>query len=249
MTLLRYYLFFAPEVFTAIVLVAMWSRKLQKQLPIFTAYMVFQLLWFVVVASVAFHHPFSKIAYSWVSLIGNGTVSILELGVIYILADRLVFSRFSSLPRLRVVFGGSLVTLLLAAGAISGTLSDVSARTATNLFHVIDFASGLVKAGMLFTLFLLTRTLQISWRNWLTGVALGLGVSACIDLAGASLRNYFGYRSLIPIDVVETIGFHVCVVIWLVYVFLPERAGPQGQGLEKIEIESWNQELEKIVRS
>lgn len=74
-----------------------------------------------------------------------------------------------------------------------------------------------MKAGVLLTLFILTHTLRISWRNWVIGIALGLGVEACFDLAGSALRDYFGNSSLITVDVVETIGFHICVVIWLVY--------------------------------
>src|SRR5581483_5251332 len=207
-----------------------------------------ELLGFLILCIFAFRHPFSQATYAWVSLIGNGTISILELVVIYTLADLLIFSRFSSLSWLRFVFGGSLAVLVLIAGAIAGTLADISTRTATNIFHVIDFGAGLVKAGILFTLFFMSRTLQISWRNWLTGIALGFGVSACIQLAGAALRDYFGHASLIPVDIVEMVGFHACVTIWFVYVLLPEHTDPHGRGLGKAEIASWSEELERIVQ-
>ncbi len=247
--LLRYYLFFAPQVLLAIVLVLLWHRRAQRQLPALVTYVIVELLGFLIVCWVAFHHPFSRITYAWVSLVANGIVAILELMIIYTLAENLVFSRFPSFSLVRFIFGGAVATLLLAAGAISGTLSNVSAMSATNIFHAIDFSTSLVKVGMLLLLFMLTRTLRISWRNWVAGIALGFGVSACINLAGAVLRNYFGNPSIVAVDILEGTGFHICVVIWLVYFLLPERSFPVvDECLEKTELELWNHELEGVAR-
>lgn len=118
-SLLRYSLFFAPQILLAIVPGLMRRRRLQKQLPIFATYVVFELLGFFVVAVVAFHHPSSSVAYSRVTLVGNGVGSILELAVIYALGNDLIFSRFRSCRLLRNVFGGSLAVLVLIAGAAS----------------------------------------------------------------------------------------------------------------------------------
>ncbi len=249
MLFLRYYLWIAPHVLLSIFLILMWYRGLHRQLPTLASYAIFGMFFFLTSLTLAFLHPFSRVAYQWVIAVGNAMNIIFVLCVIYELTKLLIFSRFSFLPALRAIFGGVLLALIFVTAAIAGTLSDVGVLSARNLFHVIDFSSGLMQVGMLLTLFILSRTLQISWRNFATGIVLGFGVSASIQLVGAALRNYFGSRSLIAVDIVEMSGFHVCVVIWLVYVLLPERTGPSGKGLGKQELESWNRELERMVRN
>ncbi len=249
MTFLRYYLFIAPHVLLGVFLLILFVRRLQRHIPTFTVYVITEEIVFLCALGVTLHRPFSRVAYSWVVLLGNGLTSSLVLAVIYRLADILIFSRFFSFPRLRAIFAGALAALILFAGLLSGNLSRITVPMASNILHVIDFCAGLIQAGMLLLLLGLTRVLNISWRNFEAGVALGFGVSSCILLAGAALRDHFGHGSIIAIDVLEMATFHISVLIWLIYALLPEQRPSSGGGLEKRQIESWNQELERMVRN
>lgn len=170
----------------------------------------------------------------------------LAVWVLYELTVKLVLS-FSFAKLSRKLFAGSFAILVLSSAAISGGLSDHSIYRGLNIFEDINFSSAFIKVGLLLVLLVFSRALNISWRNWLVGIALGFGVDACFDLSSAALRAY-GRTALISVDIVQGIGFHICVLIWLVYLLLPERpSAASGSKLHKEDIEAWNEQLEKIV--
>jgi hypothetical protein len=113
---------------------------------------------------------------------------------------------------------------------------------------VVNFSSNLIEAGMVLALFIFARALRIPWHSWVAGVALGFGVSASINLASAALRAEWGVRAFIAVDLTQMASFHVCVVIWLVYLFLADRTPPFPDGELKIsDLELWDQELQRMI--
>jgi hypothetical protein len=244
-----YYLWIVPHILLAVFLVCLWRRKLLRQLPIFTAFVIFELILFIVLFGIFLHSPFSGAMYRWVLVIGDGIGSILELGVIYELANELLLSRSSLATVLRPALRGILAVLLLGAAIGSGTLSGISVQRVFNVFEAVDFSSNLIQAGMVLGLFVFARALHVSWRSWVAGIALGFGVSACIDLAGAALRAGFGKSAFIAVDVTDMAAFHVCVVIWLVALFIADRKPSfPDANLKLSDLELWDKELQKMVQ-
>lgn len=248
MLFLRYYLWIAPHLLLALILWLFLRRGLQRQLFSFFLYVALELIVFLVSVAFRLTSPFPINAYRWiVSVFGNGLLSLTVLWVIYELWDKLVFSR-SSLARVgRLLLSGSLAVLLLAAAAVSGTFSNIDLQRVGRIFEILDFSSSLIQAGLLVILFLFSRTLRISWRSWMVGIALGFGISACVDLSSAAWRAELGKRALIPVDIAQMGAFHLCVIVWLVYLLLPERPKFTGSGLQREDLEAWNEQLQKIV--
>jgi hypothetical protein len=78
---------------------------------------------------------------------------------------------------------------------------------------------------------------------------LGFGVFASVELATAALRVEYGKSGDIVIDLISMAAYQVCVLVWLVYFFLPERLPAlTGTGLQTSELESWDQELERLAQ-
>lgn len=244
-----YYLWVAPHLLLAAYLICLLRRKLQGQLPIFLAYVVFELVQFLTLFIIFLHRPFPTSVYRWALVFSNGINSILELAVIYELANELLLSRSSLASILRPILRAILAISILAAAGTSGALSGVSVERVTNIFETLDFSSSLILAGMLLALFIFARALRISWRNWVAGVALGFGISACIDLASAALRAGFGTRAFIPVDVTQMAAFHGCVVIWLISLLLSDRRPSLVDvKLNLSDLEPWDRELQKMVQ-
>jgi hypothetical protein len=244
-----YYLWIAPHFLLGIFLIFLLGRGLQRQLPIFVSYVVFELVQFIVLFTIFLHTPYHAATYKWALVIGAGISSIFELGVIYELANELLLSRSALGSVLRPTLQVILALLLLGAAIGSGAFSGISVERVTNIFEMSDFSSNLIKAGMVLALFIFARALRVSWHSWIAGVALGFGISASITLVSAALRAEWGQRAFLAADLAQMAAFHVCVVIWLVSLFLADRTPAFPDGKLKIsDLQIWEQELQRMVQ-
>jgi hypothetical protein len=253
MLFLRYYLWFAPHLLLGFVLIGSIRRKLPVKLPIFFSYLVFELAQFLALFAISRMSPFPIIAYRWGLALGMGLSGFLIMGVIYELANDLLLSRSALRPSWCSILRRTAALLLLVAAIVSAVLSRFDLGRTMNVFQVVDFSGSVVQSGLLVALFLFSRAFHISWRSPAAGVALGFGIAGSLELASAALRGYLrgylGPSGFVAVDIVQMAAFHVSVVVWLVYVFLPERVPTfSGGGLQKSEIEFWNQELQRMVR-
>lgn len=249
MIFLRYYLWIMPHVLQVFILFFFVKRKLHKQLPLFCVFTVFEILRCVLLFTVSRLVTDSSVyVYVWVLTCTEPIDAALQLAVVYELTENLIFSRTSLGGMLRRVFMWTVAGLVLIAAATSGSLHNISREKIANIFETLDFSFGLIQVGILVALFLFSRALRISWRSCITGVALGFGVSACIELATAALRAALGRSAFIAIDITQMSAFHVSVVIWLIYLLLPDRTPAfSGDGFEKSDIQLWDQELQRMT--
>jgi hypothetical protein len=244
-----YYLWIAPHILLGVVLICLLRRGLHRQLPIFLSYVVFELVQFIVLFTISLHSPFRADIYRWTLVVGEGVSSILELGVIYELANELLFSRFTPGSALRRALQVILALLTFGAAIGSGAFSGITVQRVVNIFEVLNFSSNLIETGMVLTLFIFARAMRISWHSWVAGIALGFGVSASIDLVSAALRAEWGRRAFIAVDITQMAAFHICVVIWLVYLFAADRTPAfPDEKLKISDLELWDQELQRMVQ-
>jgi hypothetical protein len=248
MIFVRYYLWIVPHAILATLVVLAWHRGWHKRLPIFFVFAVFGVLQFLALFAVSRILPASSIAvYHW-TLIGSSAVGeALELGVLFELAGALLLRRVSLTNSLRIVMKWTLAGLVLVAATASASFAEVGLLGTLRIFSVLDFSASLIEAGLLLAMFLFSNALRVSWRSWPTGVALGFGISACLNLATAALRAQFGNRALLAVDVTQMAAFHVAVLVWLVYLLLPERSPKQTQVFGESDIRFWDQELQRMA--
>jgi hypothetical protein len=248
MLFLRYYLWIAPNVLLGIVLVRFLRLRLQRRLPFFFTYIVFQLVEFVIMFTINFSPTFSALQYEWAVVIGLGISALLKLAVVYEVADDLLVSRSVLAPFLKRLLRWIAAFLVLVSAVGSAVLTRSSVERVENVFHVLDLSSNVVLVGLLLVLFMFRKVFLISWRGCTAGIALGFGVYASVELATVALRVEYG-RSEMVIDAISMAAYQVCVLIWLVYFFLPERLPAlTGTGLQTSELESWDQELERLAQ-
>jgi hypothetical protein len=251
---LLWYLWIAPYAVLAIVLTVFLRRGLKKQLPFFFSYIVF--LIFYCLASVAadrvvvFYHTHPSYIYRWVLVCGLGISALLSFGVIYELVNQTILYRSALAQSLRPVLRGSAAVLVLLTAAATGRMAASGGIAGVlKIFQLLDFSSSVLQVGLLFVLFLFSRVLRISWSSFPVGIALGLGISGCAELSATGLLSALppGYYPMI--DVLRLGAFHVCVLVWLGYLIFPEQ-GPKFNGTppQESDLDSWNQELQKMVR-
>jgi hypothetical protein len=253
MLLLKYYLWIAPHVLLGVFLWLFLRRNLQRQFPFLFAYVLFQLFDFLAAAVnnvlVALDPKHSLTVYRWIMVWDLGIIALITLGVIYELVNEMVLARSTLAQTLRPIVRWGSAGLLLVIAATSGRLAVAGVERVMNTFQVLDFSASVLLVGLLLILFLFSRVLRISWRSFPVGIAIGLGIVGCAELSASGLLSVLGARRYVAIDVLRMAAFHACVLVWLAYLVLPERRPKfAGKPLKTAELDSWDQELRKMVR-
>jgi hypothetical protein len=101
-------------------------------------------------------------------------------------------------------------------------------KTALVAFQALDLSSNVIKVALLLVLLLFTHALQVSWDSLPTGIALGFAVNGCVEITASAMFSKLDRIYYVDIDVLRMAGFHICVVIWLVYALMPERPTAVG---------------------
>jgi hypothetical protein len=236
----------APQALSVVVVFLVLHRKLEKHAPFFVSYLVFHLIEFLTFFTMA-QIPVETSTYQLGESLDLCIGTALTIGVIYELGNALLAPRRSLAPLLHRALRWTLAILLLAAAIGSASLHEIETPH-WKLMEPLDFSSALIRAGMLFALFAFASALRISWRSWTAGIALGLGFTACVDLATAPLRAAFGSSVFHAVDIIQLIGYNVTVLIWLLCFLLPDRKFRFPLNvLQHADMETWNGELEKMV--
>ena len=251
MNFLLAYLDIAPNLLLAIILVVLLHRGFARKCPLFLAYIVFDLVYFAVALAAYLYMLRDPVhltrAYQWVVTLGLPVGAIFEFGALYEIADQQLLSRIITRERLRSGFRWVVALLLLLAAILSALIWRPGLTRVITVFQALNFSANLTKIGLLLALILLTRTLGISWRSLPAGIALGFGISASAEIAGSALLSLLQREAYI--DLIRMAAFHICVLIWLIYLLLPERPRPSTvRGVQVSELELHLEELQKIVR-
>lgn len=225
------------------------KRRLYREFPCFFAYVLYEIAGFILMFTL----------YSIPSVTGEQythayyatlTLSIaLRFGVIDEVSRDLFresqFLRVSARRALQGVTGLLLVMgLLLAVYAPGGNSARFIAGAA-----VVDRGVAMVQCGLLLSLLLFSRFLGLSWRRPSFGITLGLGVLTSVDLAIHAIRAEFASRAWdLPINLLITGTYLVCVLIWIGYLLAPELEPASLAIVPHDEVETWNTELQHLLR-
>jgi hypothetical protein len=251
MLLLRWYLWVAPNILAFVCSVILIQRKLFKIFPAFTAYLIFESVQFVlmVIADLLIMASILSLpVFRWMLVIGDGVGATIQLFILYELAKRLLLSRTTARifrPWSRAISA----TLLLGAAFCAAFLPQKGLERVVAVIQIFEFSIGLITVGLLIALLFFTRVLHISWRSLSAGVALGFGIVCCAELISSPLLPAAAAYRFIPTDLFRLSADHIAAVIWLAYILMPEGLPRYtGTGISKADFDSWQQQLEGVVR-
>lgn len=252
MFFLRTYLWIAPHLLLLVTLFSIFYRKRHRQHALFVAYLALQLAYFVSAFTedfLIFRHLASRNSYLWTLIVGLGISAVTELAVLYKLTTELIFSRLRNTSALKTVLRWGVAFLVLLGTVVSASLASSSTERLIIVFQTLNVIVYLIALGLLLGVTVLTKILSISWRSVHAGIALGFGISAAGELAGSGVLSHFGENKsgYIAADLVRMSTFHVCALIWLVYVFLPEKQFGRAPALSVTGLENRTTELQRIV--
>jgi len=245
------YLWVAPNLFLLAVGVLIWKRGLSRQVPAFLAFAILCALGQLALfgADIA---PFVSAPnfwrVDWANLLLESLLKFLVIGEVF----SRVFMQYPSISRVsRVavsVFGAALVLL---AGLIAGFAHGDNPTFLISGVHLLEQTVFVIESGLILFLFLFAAYFRLSWDRLSFGILLGFGISACVHLgtralvANASPSEHA--RTLF--DFLNMGTYHVCVLIWLYYVLVPQKVVRKSVApLPENNLAVWNRELERLLQ-
>lgn len=243
-----YYLWIAPHALLALVAVLMMWRRLYKEFPIFFSYVVYQVLEFVFLFALGTSKNTSPSQFYNATLLDVAVSTALRFGVIHEIFDS-VFRNYRGLTHLGQLLFRWATIVLLFAGVVAAGLSyadNINHLAAT--LYVTSLVVSIVQCGLLLLLFTFSRYFGLSWRNYVFGTALGFGIYACVDLINSAIETQFGTKHADLLTLVTMGTYHCCVLIWIGYLLAPERKMRTFRPPAAGEIDSWNDELERLLQ-
>jgi len=225
--------------------VVMWKRKLHREFPAFFWYTVFHISQFVV----AFSTQKSIKAYFVTFWAGELLDIFFTLAVVQEVFVH-VFKPYQSIRRL----GGGIFrwatfvligVCIVSAAAVPGTSLKLDALL--RWLTIVERSANLVEAGLLFLLFILGAVFALDWRDYVWGIAAGMGLSTSIVLVMFALRIYLGTWGPMY-AIIYAGGYNIGVIVWFITIVAPERYR-RVEGLPDVEqLRSWNRALSGFIR-
>ena len=246
---LWHYLWIAPHLLLLGALGALWHRKLVHEFPVFFAYLIWEVVGFLVLYPMTLIPSVTGLTYLKYHSIALGVSTGLRFGIIHEVFAH-TFRNYQSLR----TFGKPMfrwgTALLLMLGLLAAVLAGGHEwQHSLSILWALGRTASILQFGLLLVLFIFSSYLGISLRNPVFGVSLGLGVFACVDLAAAAIRAEFGSQTTTSLDYYTMAVYHVCVLVWLAYLWLPEKV-PQFavKAVPEHDLESWNKELQRLIQ-
>jgi hypothetical protein len=244
---LWHYLWLAPRVLQIIIAVIMVRRGLVREFPVFFAYTIFEAVEGGALFILDHIAAVSPQQYWSASSAGLGFDVTLRFAIIFEIFTN-VFRNYPALKHLtRILFLGATAILLFAAVIVAALAPDDGTYPMLSRIHILDLSVVVMQSGLLLLLVAFASYFALSWRSSLYGIAFGLVTFACVRLATEATRVWTGSEAGFVFDFVSMATYHLCVVIWLVYLLAPEKARQPAKKLPENNLEHWNAELQRLL--
>jgi len=252
MVFVQLYLWIAPHLLLAVCLAKVLRLRLHQEFPVFVSYVVFEEAQFAIsfiVYLLVIRSLCSVATYRWFLVTATLVSGVLQLASVYEISAALVMRR-SPLARMWwPLLRWATALFVLLAGTVSGLISQPGIQRAGNAFEVLNFSANVINIGVLVVLLAFSSLFHVTWRSLAAGFVLGFGINSGLEMAATALMASMGSRGYIAMDVIRMVGFHTCVLIWLVYVFRRKKSVQViGHGLSRVDLELWNDELQRLVK-
>lgn len=246
--ILQNYLWLAPAMLQVCVLGIMIRRKLYRQFPFFSFYNLECALSAAIIFPMYLSSQVSGNIWARAYLADTALNTALRFAVIYEIYAH-VFDNYAALKRLgKPIFRGALLLLLAVALVAAAQTNGHDPDFGMYALHTFEQTASILQAGLLLILFLFSTYVGLSWRNYVFGMALGLGTYASVKLAAAALQQASLLASgnmYVNLAVMGT--FHFAVLIWLFYLLAADPSLNRfTRDLPVHNLELWNKELQRL---
>jgi hypothetical protein len=226
----------------AILVCVLFAKRMWRKFPIFFAYSLATLILNVGMYGV-YHSSLSGL-YSRIYFLNEGVGLVLGLAVVYEMFRHL-FAPYPALRRLATHGFGGAIALLVTLGTVVVYVEPVNLRS---MLFVAEQAARILEIGLLMFLFLFAGAFGLHWRQYVFGIAVGLGVFVAGELIAVTIWVQRGGTAFVSIvNMVRNISFNVGLLIWIGYILAPELALQSGEMPKTAQLEQWNRAVMELI--
>jgi hypothetical protein len=243
------FLWISPHVLLGVLAVILCKRRLYRGFPCFFTYVVYEIAQFILMFGLYYGPSVTAKQYALAYYATLMLSVILRFGVIdEVSKDLFRESTFLKVSARRTLQG--VTGLLLAMGVLLTIYAPAENKVRWIAgVSAINRGAAMVQCGLLLSLLLLSRFLGLSWRRHTFGITLGLGVLTSFDLAIRAVFSGLSSGLGRPyLDLLLTGTYLLCVSIWIGYMLIPEVKPASLAVLPRVEVETWNTELQHLLR-
>lgn len=247
--LLSLSLWMLPHAFLGVLAVVFYRRHLYREFPCFLAYVCYEIAEFFFLFALRSMSSVTAEQYRYAYYATLAFSVVLRFGVI----EEIFRDLFREAHVLKVTARRSLravQVVLLVAGVLLAVYApgDNSVRFVAGV-TALNRGLAMVQSGLLLFLLFFCGFLGLSWRRPVFGITLGLGVISSVDLAIFAVRTEFSNGVWVPyLDLLRTGTYLVCVSLWIAYVLAPESKLEPSTVISDEEVNTWNKELQHLLR-
>jgi hypothetical protein len=246
-----YYFWIGPHLLLSVVAVLMFRRGLHRQFVAFFSYCIWETVCFPILFVLAHMQSIDAGTYQLASrtcLIGD---MCLRFAIVYEIFAALLQPYPSLRHASRSLFRWTAAVLVLTGVALAAYQHGVNQSPGTAAVTILDRSVSLVQCGLLVFILVFSSYFHLSWKNFVVGLAFGLGVFASVDLASFTLLSQVEHvtrRVEIVADFVNMAAYHCAVLIWLGYLLAPVRVQQPSITIPRNDLDAWDRELERLLQ-
>jgi hypothetical protein len=227
----------------AILVCVLFAKRMWRRFPIFFAYSLSNFA-FDVWMYAAYHLTLNNnVLYSNAYWLNEGVGFVLGLALVYEMFRHL-FSPYPALRRLATHGFGGAIALLLTLGTIVVYVEPMNIQS---MLFAAEQAARILEIGLLLFVFLFAGAFGLHWRQYVFGIAVGLGVFVAVELVGVTMRVQLGAAFRPIFNMVRTISFNASLLIWIGYILAPEFAQQPGEMPKTAQLEQWNRAVMELI--
>jgi hypothetical protein len=231
-------LWIGHPVLESLVAVVMVRRKLHRTFPVFFAYLLAQITFFLV--EFPTHKFLSYYTFFYTHWIGEAIMVIIGFKVIHeIFLD--VFRPYHTLKDLgSVLFKWAGLVMLLVAGVVAAASNSTEQGPLVQAVLTVQRCVRVTQVGLILFLLVFSRYLGVSWKQHSFGLAMGFGIFASVELMLIAFRAS-GYISENNGSIVNMAAYNCVIITWGAYATMKGIARDTSAAL--LMSQRWDQSL------
>jgi hypothetical protein len=221
------------------------AKRTWRRFPLFFLYasssFIFGINAFVV------HNFGSPLSYFIAYWINEGLGLLLGLAVIYEIFNCLI-APYPGLRKLGTAIFQLTIAFLVLFGCVVVFLQPRNEHSSiVAAFYIIEEATRILEVGLFGFLFLFATAFGLHWRQYVFGIALGLGVFTAVKLVAVMMRVQLGVVASPAFNLVQMISFHASMVLWIAYLLAPDLVADPAAAPKRAQLEQWNRAIMELI--